>query len=178
MPEDKPESLEAIFDRHFDDVYGYVAYRLAPDLEAARDVTQQVFLAALQSWASYRGDGAVVSWLRGIARRKVADWLQPGGGRDCQADPEALAQLADAGQVGPPQRAFLLGQVMRTLPPEYVELLEEKYLEGLSVRQMAGKHARTEKAIESALSRARQMLKNTFLRLEAREEHRDEHTAP
>ena len=178
MPEEKPESLEAIFDRHFDDVYGYVAYRLAPDLEAARDVTQQVFLAALRSWASYRGDGAVVSWLRGIARRKVADHLRLRGRRDCQADPEALSQLAQAGDVGPPRRAFLLGQVMRTLPPGYVELLEEKYLEGLSVRQMARKHGRTAKAIESALSRARQMLKNTFLRQEAQEEHRDEHTPP
>ncbi len=84
MPEDKSESLEAVFDRHFDDVYGYVAYRLAPDLEAARDVTQEVFLAALRSWASYRGDGAVVSWLRAIARRKVADHLRLRGGRDCQ----------------------------------------------------------------------------------------------
>ena len=176
MPEEKPESLEAIFDRHFDDVYGYVAYRLAPDLEAARDVTQEVFLAALQGWISYRGDGAVVSWLRGIARRKVADWLRLRGGRDCQADPEALSQLAQAGEIAPPQRTLLLAQVMRMLPPEYVELLEEKYLDGLSVRQMAGKHARTEKAIESALSRARQMLRNTFLRREARQEHRDEHT--
>ncbi len=176
MPEDKSESLEAVFDRHFDDVYGYVAYRLAPDLEAARDVTQEVFLAALRSWASYRGDGAVVSWLRAIARRKVADHLRLRGGRDCQADPEVLSQLADADDVGARKRAFLLAQVMRTLPPEYVELLEEKYLDGLSVRQMARKHARTEKAIESALARARQMLGNTFLRREARQEHRDEHT--
>ncbi|MFH1267502.1 MAG: sigma factor-like helix-turn-helix DNA-binding protein, partial [Planctomycetota bacterium] len=73
-------------------------------------------------------------------------------------------------------RPSMLGQAMRTLPQEYVDLLEEKYLDGLSVRQMAQKRARTEKAIESALSRARQMLTEAFLRLEARQEHPDDHS--
>jgi RNA polymerase sigma-70 factor (ECF subfamily) len=176
MPEDGSQSLEAIFDRYFGDVYGYVAYRLAPDLEPAGDVTQEVFLAALRSWASYRGDGTVLAWLRAIARRKVADHLRIRRGRDCQADMDVLSQSAAARDVGPQKRALTLAQVMGTLRTEYVELLEEKYLEGLSVRQMAQRHARTEKAIESALSRARQMLKKTFLRLEARQEHPDEHS--
>ena len=174
MPEDNSESIEAIFDRHFDDVYGFVAYRLSPDLEAAQDVTQEVLLAAVRGWASYRGDATVLSWLRGIARRKVADHLRLRGGRDCQANMDALSELASASDVGPKERASILAQVIRTLPPESIELLEEKYLDGLSVRQMAQKRARTEKAIESALSRARETLRNTFLRLEARQEHRDE----
>lgn len=174
MPDDNSQSLEAVFDRHFDDVYGYVAYRLTPDLQAAQDVTQEVFLAALRSWASYRGQGTVLSWLRGIARRKVADYLRLRCGQDCRTDLDALPQPAAADNLGPQERALILAQVMRTLRPEYVELLEEKYLEGLSVRQMARKRAQTEKAVESALSRARQMLKDTFLRLEARQEHPDE----
>ncbi|MGA2256078.1 MAG: sigma factor-like helix-turn-helix DNA-binding protein, partial [Thermoguttaceae bacterium] len=69
---------------------------------------------------------------------------------------------------------LLLAQVMRSLPPEYVELLEEKYLDGLAVRQMANKRSQTEKSIESALSRARDMLRRTFQRLRAQEEIFDE----
>jgi RNA polymerase sigma-70 factor (ECF subfamily) len=174
MPRDL-DSLEAVFDRHFDDVYGYVAYRLAPDRQAAEDVTQEVFLAAIENWSSYRGDGAVLSWLRGIARNLVADRLKLRYGTDRRTEQCDLSQLAAAGShVAPYINA--LAEVMASLPAEMVELLEEKYLEGLSVRQMAERHARTEKAIESALSRARASMRDAFLRLEARQEDRDEHT--
>jgi RNA polymerase sigma-70 factor, ECF subfamily len=152
-------SMEEVFDRHFDDVYGYVAYRLAPDREAAQDVTQEVFLAAIECWASYRGEGSLLSWLRGIACRKVADRLRLRYQQQRQADPIELAQLATASYESASERASFLAQAMATLPSDYVELLEEKYLDRLTVRQMGEKHARTDKAIESALSRAREMLR-------------------
>ena len=170
MPEGNVESFQSVFDRSFGDVYGYVAYRLAPDRESAKDVTQEVFLAAWQAWGSYRGDGAVLSWLRGIARRKVADHLRVKIRQRPTAETESLADPAAAGEAGPDERSLLLARVMRLLPAEYVEMLEEKYLEGLAVRQMAEKHGRTEKAVESALSRARDMLRTTFQRLQSREE--------
>ena len=69
-------AFQAVFHRSFGEIYGYVAYRLAAGWDAAQDVTQDAFLAAWQAWNSYRGDGMVVSWLRGIARRKVADHLR------------------------------------------------------------------------------------------------------
>ena len=50
--EDDSDRLEAIFDRYFDQVYGYVAYRLSPHVGAAEDLCQEVFLAAVQNWRS------------------------------------------------------------------------------------------------------------------------------
>lgn len=55
MPEGSVESFQSVFDRYFGEVYGYVAYRLAPDRDAAQDITQEVFLAAWQRWDAYRG---------------------------------------------------------------------------------------------------------------------------
>ena len=49
--------FEDIFDQHFQDVYSYVAYRLAPDREVARDLTQEVFLAALEALPKFRSAG-------------------------------------------------------------------------------------------------------------------------
>ena len=168
MPEGNVESFQSVFDRYFGEVYGYVAYRLAPDRDAAQDVTQEVFLAAWQRWDTYRGDGPVLSWLRGIARRKVADQLREKVNGPCSAELTGLAAATGSGEAQ--ERALLLAQAMRLLPAECVELLEEKYLEGFSVRQMAEKRARTEKAIESALSRARDLLRTTFQRLQTKEE--------
>ena len=174
MPERDVESFQSVFDRCFGEVYGYVAYRLSPDRDAAQDVTQEVFLAAWQNWDAYRGDGLVLSWLRGIARRKVADHLRMKISQHRPAAAEGLAGVAASSPTPPEEHSLLLAQVMRVLPPECVELLEEKYLEGLSIRQMAEKRARTEKALESALSRARDVFRSTFQRLRAREEIRDE----
>jgi RNA polymerase sigma-70 factor (ECF subfamily) len=166
MPKDNREAFGSVFDRHFDDVYGYVAWRLAPDLASAQDVVQEVFLAALAAWDSYRGDGSVLAWLRAIARRKVADHFGRRGAANQHEDLDALSETLVFDHDDPEQRTLLLAEAMRRLPPESVELLEEKYLEGLSLRQMAERHARTEKAVESALSRAREMLRDKFLRLE------------
>ncbi len=170
MPDGNVEGFQSVFDRCFSEIYGYVAYRLAPDRDAARDVTQEVFLAAWQSWGSYRADAPVLSWLRGIARRKVADHLRVTVRRRYATEAEDLVDPATSDRSHPDERLLLLAQVMRLIPPEYVELLEEKYLEGLAVRQMAQKRDRTEKSIESALSRAREMLRSTFQRRQAREE--------
>ena len=174
MPEGNVESFQSVFDCHFGEVYGYVAYRLAPDRDAAQDVTQEVFLAAWQSWDAYRGDGPVLSWLRGIARRKVADRLREKVRGHCPAELTDLAAATGSGEAQRQERALLLAQAMRLLPANCVELLEEKYLEGLSVRQMAERRAQTEKAVESALSRARDMLRTTFQRLQAKEEIGDD----
>jgi len=175
MPRASSDTPQDAFEQHFADVYGYVAYRLAPDLQAVQEVTQEVFLAALESWGAYRGDGKVLSWLRAIARCKVADYLRQRARRSCQTDLDAVAAVTTSIPMGMANRAVLLAQSMRLLPPEYAELLEEKYLEGLSVRQIAQQRTQTEKAIESALSRARGLLRSTFLRLERRQEHPNEH---
>ena len=173
MPSASAELLAA-FDRHFGDVYGYVAYRLAPDSEASQEVTQEVFLAALQSWESYRGAGSVLSWLRAIARCKVADHLRLHTRHKGRTDSRDLTELVAPSLHEPLDRVVLLAQAMRSLPTESVELLEEKYLEGLSIRQMARTRARSEKSVESALSRAREMLRDRLVRLEARQEHSGE----
>ena len=38
-------SFEVVFREHFSDIYGYVAFRLAPQAADAQDITQDVFVA-------------------------------------------------------------------------------------------------------------------------------------
>lgn len=157
--------FQEVFDQHFEDVYSYVAYRLSPDREAARDVTQDVFLAAIECWPSYRGEGTVLSWLRGIARLKVADVLRLRYEQKSPQETLPLTEIAAPAASPDIEQAETLAGALALLPCDEVELLEEKYLEGLSVREIAAKHARSEKAIESALSRAREHLRDKFHRL-------------
>jgi len=173
MPSESLNSFKAVFERHFDEVYGYVAYRVAPDLEEARDLTQEVFLAALKSWDTYRGDASPLTWLRSIARRKVADHLTARAQQNSARGATSLTNLTN-GHTNLDERAAILSRAMRKLPLDRVELLEEKYLEGRSVREIAKQRGITEKAVESALSRARGALRDLFLRLQAIEETTNE----
>ncbi len=172
MTEANNRGFEAVFDNHFEDIYKYIAFRLAPKLADAQDLTQETFMGALRSWNSFRGESSVLQWLRSIARRKVADYFKkkpPGR----HADMEALS-CVEASNETSAGRAVAIASAMRSMPPDYVELLEDKYLEDLSVRQIASKQQKSEKAIESALSRARAMLRERYLRYCMKQETHDE----
>ncbi|MBN2584217.1 MAG: sigma-70 family RNA polymerase sigma factor [Planctomycetes bacterium] len=156
-----PLSREEVFDRHFDDVYVYVAYLVAPDREAARDITQDVFLAAMAALETFRGDSSVLSWLRSIARNRVASHFRSAATqrRESTLSTEALAEIAtaepDVAASEKEERVVRISQVIRSLPQTYCELLEQKYLDGATVRTMAKQRKQSEEAIESALARAR-----------------------
>ena len=49
-----------------------------------------------------------------------------------------------------------ISQVMQALPEAYAELLQEKYLDGATVRAMAESREQSEEAVESALARSRE----------------------
>src|ERR671914_1689173 len=53
-----------------DCIYAYVRHRLAPRADLVDDVVQDVFLAALGSLSTFRGNAPLRSWLLGIARHK------------------------------------------------------------------------------------------------------------
>ena len=61
---------------------------------------------------------------------------------------------------------------MDRLDPMERVALEWKYLDGLSVREIAGRIARTEKAAEDILRRARAAFRSEFERLTRSDEHR------
>ena len=79
------EAFGELYDRYVEEVYGFVAVRLSAR-EAAEDMTQAIFVRALQSLASCREDAAFPGWLFAIARNMITDHYRSGRFR-----PEALA---------------------------------------------------------------------------------------
>lgn len=83
-----PEHFTAIFDRHYQKIYAYVAGRLGPDL--AEDVASETFLTAFDRRDSYDADrGDARPWLYGIASNLVA--------RHVRAESRRYKALARAG---------------------------------------------------------------------------------
>lgn len=69
-----PDAFAQIYEEHFDKIYRYVFLRVRT-LGEAEDLTQQVFLNALQSISSYKWKGVpFTSWLFRIAHNQVIDY--------------------------------------------------------------------------------------------------------
>ena len=169
MAREPDTGFELVFRRHFRDIYGYVAFRLAPQIDDAQDLTQDIFLAGLESWDSFRGETTPLQWLRAIARRKVADFFAH---KRTDVSIESLLSSITAPVDGDPRRqAEMLAAAMRLIPPESADLLEQKYLDGLSIREIASRRGKTEKAVESALTRARALFRERSLHLQAQLRH-------
>ena len=173
VPDFEPMAFDEVFRSHFREVYGYVAYRLFPDRDAAAEVTQDVFLAAVEAWPTYRGECSPIAWLRGIARRKTADWFRGRAARPAASAADMNEVPApEAGSDANDERTAAISSVMRSLPQDYANLLEEKYLDGLSVRQIAQRRGVGEKSVESALSRAREAFREKYERLQIQQQER------
>jgi RNA polymerase sigma-70 factor (ECF subfamily) len=70
------EAFSQLYEEYFDKIYRYVTLKLGNAMEA-EDVTQQVFLKALQSISSFKWKGIPFSaWLFRIAHNQVVDYLR------------------------------------------------------------------------------------------------------
>jgi RNA polymerase sigma-70 factor (ECF subfamily) len=151
--------------RYSGPVYGFVRRRLAYRPEVVDDLVQDVFLAAWRGLERYRGESTLQTWLLAIARHKVDDlhrrriqetpWPEEGqladeAGRSFQTDQEQSAEH---------DRMYA---VLRVLPEAYSLALTLRYLEELTVRQMAELMGKTEKAVERTLARAREQFKKRW----------------
>ncbi len=154
---------------YLDEVYRYVARRMARR-EDAEDITAEVFAAAFEALPRFRGDVAPRLWLLGIARRKIADSLRRSGRRletswDTLAGDDTLpvtpphtttAHLPDpAHALARSEAKRAMRDVLAGLKEEQREALLLKYVEELSVEEVAVVMGRSKAAVNSLLQRAR-----------------------
>ena len=70
------EAFAQLYEEYFTKIYRYVIVRMGNEMEA-EDITQQVFLKALQSIGSFKWKGSPFSaWLYRIAHNQVVDYLR------------------------------------------------------------------------------------------------------
>lgn len=138
-------------------VYRYLAARCGGDDALAEELTQQTFVQALRHRHRFDGRSDVVTWLCAIARNRLVDHHRRQG-RDARRQEQLAFEEghgADAAWRALEARDAVQAAVAR-LPTEQRLALLFRYLDGLSVRDIAAALGRSEKATESLLSRARE----------------------
>jgi RNA polymerase sigma-70 factor (ECF subfamily) len=141
-----------------------LCYRLLGWREDVEDVVQDVFLAALRGLPKFRGQSRVSTWLTTIAvntcrscmRRRLLRfrWSTPvQRERTDRPGPPAERQLMDR------ERFARVRHAVRRLPPKYREVVVLRYLEEMSIAEVAEVLSVAPNAAEVRLTRARKRLR-------------------
>ena len=173
---------EGAFDEFFADyfprLFRFAVVRLR-DPDAAEDIVQTSLMAAVRHLGSWRGEASLFTWLCTICRREI-------GARQKRTSRRVFVSIEDVDQglraaldsigaaAAAPDARLARADTGRTvqlaldnLPPRYSRALEWKYLEELSVDDIAGRLQCTPKAAESLLTRARDAFRDAFAAIQA-----------
>jgi RNA polymerase sigma-70 factor (ECF subfamily) len=159
------DAWHALYDAHAEAVWSSVARRVGPHSAVVADIVQETFLLAARSARSFDPTrGTALSWLRGIARTQTALHFRRRQTRPEAAgdDIRALARDADADSLAEAETAAAVRQVLGNLPADYETLLVGKYLDGLSLDELAQAAGSTAEATSSKLARARRAFRDAF----------------
>ena len=107
------EAFGELYERYFDKIYRYIALKIGDKFEA-EDMTQQVFLKALKSIASFKWQNVPFSaWLYRIAHNQIVDHLRRHSRRPTGPLEEAVLHAEEPG--GGPQEAVEIGYDLEQL---------------------------------------------------------------
>ncbi len=168
-------AFEQFFDRMFPRIYRFALPRVDQREDAAEEVAQATLCLAVRKLDTFRGEATLFTWICTICRHEIHAWRNRERDRTTveliEDVPEIRAALeslhaielqAIDTTVERRDMAALVQRVLDYLPSHYGSALEWKYLDELSVRDIATRLGMGEKAAESLLTRARRAFRDAF----------------
>ena len=160
-----PDSFAAFYDKSFAEVYRYLSAAVFGDRALAEDLTQETFASLITAVRDGRAETQSMPWLMGVARHKLIDHYRSSAREQRRAElawsegaDHEDGQLCELENVDP----ALVVELLKGLSPPHRLVLVLKYLDELSVEQIAAEMGRSEHATESLLARARHALARSY----------------
>jgi len=172
-------AFDDLFHQYFDRLYRFALVRLRHDADLAEDAVQQTLCKAMENLRSYRGEAALFTWLCQICGNVITDSYRARDGESERSIPfedseeiRAALELLGAPNLEDPVHSARRAEVGRIvqlildhLPGRYGDVLEWKYVQGMSVNEIAERLHVGPKAAESLLTRARDAFREGFAAL-------------
>ena len=161
-----PAAFGELYERYRTRIYWYIRARTPSDEDAA-DLTQQVFVSALDRLHQYRaGKGSFATWLFTIARNAATDFhRRRRWTTDWEYLPAALLPSHDHDLTTDVERweaITLVNHLVAALPPDKRELLVLRYAADLPVTEIAAITGKNPGAIRKQLTRILQSLEDRY----------------
>jgi RNA polymerase sigma-70 factor (ECF subfamily) len=148
------------YDHTLPRVYRYLLARCGGEASLAEELTQQTFIEAVRHRDQFQGRSDVVTWLCAIGRRKLVDHF-----RRAQRDERRSVRLLEPFEVtngAAMETRGAVQAVLSELPHDQRLALVYRYVDELTVSEIAQLFGRSESAAESLLSRARQAFRVAY----------------
>ena len=153
-----PARFVDLYERHFHRVYGYVIRRTGNRTEA-EDITSAVFERALANLSRFEWRGApFVAWLYRIAANALADRR-----RQIEHDsPDPPPDVPDGRESEEIERRAMLYQLVDRLPDTQRQVIEMRFVDQRSIREIATALDRSEGAVKQLQLRALENLRKSM----------------
>ena len=160
-------AYRAFYDAYYDRLRRYLLVVTAGDEDATREALQSALLRLVRHIKVFPDETTFWGWLTVLARTAFIDQTRRRkrywSFLERFTRHTAIQSSSPAETTTSPHLLQLLDDHLSTLPQDERDLLEAKYLDGRSVRQIADTLQTSEKAIESRLVRIRRKLKSQLL---------------
>ncbi|MCL5675523.1 MAG: RNA polymerase sigma factor [Patescibacteria group bacterium] len=154
------KALREFYQTHSPRLFSYILRKVAKE-EDSQELLQDTLFAGLEAMRDYEGKSSLFTFLCAIANHKVVDFY-----RKKKLRQMLFSQMPNLGnlisELLSPEERYNKTELKEkiklcwaSLPQRYQTILRLKYVEGLTVVQIAGDLKETVKSIESALFRAR-----------------------
>lgn len=147
---DRPRFAE-LYEHNFERVYAFIAHRVR-NRDVAEDLTGEVFHKALAALPTFDWRGIPFSaWLYRIAANGVVDWWKAAG-KEVLEDPGEQASSQES-----PDEVEHLAELFRMaeqLPADQCRVIEMRFAQGKSIREIAAELGRSEGAVKQLQFRA------------------------
>ena len=152
-----PVRFADLYEHNFERIYAFVARRVG-NREEAEDLTSEVFQQALANLNKFEWRGVpFAAWLYRIAANAIADrWRREARERTGPADEDPATDSASAEEV---ECRAALFRMVRTLPADQRRVIEMRFAEEKSVREIARALRRTEGAVRQLQFRGLEKLR-------------------
>ncbi|MGI9233901.1 MAG: RNA polymerase sigma factor [Woeseiaceae bacterium] len=172
----KQRAFDQFFDENFARLYRFALTRLSDDPDAAREVAQISLTKAVRKLHTYRAESALFTWLCAICRNETSDWLARQGRyrqhivltEDFPEIQAAVDSFHAPAQMSPDRhyrRVELLRLIqvaLDKLPARYGDVLEWKYIEGHSTKEISERLNIGAEATQSLLARAKRAFADVY----------------
>jgi len=157
-----PARFTELYEGNFERVYAFVTRRVH-NRDDAEDVTAEVFRDALANISKFEWRGApFAAWLYKIASNAIADRWQRAAkeqGTPIADDPRDNSAAANPEEIERQARLFTL---VAKLPADQRRVIEMRFAEGRSIREIAKEIKRSEGAVKQLQFRGLQNLRESM----------------
>ena len=155
------------YDEYYERLRRYLLVVTSGNEESTREALQSALVRVVKHVRKFSTENELWSWLTVLAKTALFDQTRKRkrywSFLERFTRHTELEQSANSGIDPDAQLLMLLEQGLATLPTDEKHLIELKYLQSASVRELAEEFQTTEKSIESRLVRIRRKLKASLL---------------